>query len=242
MKQLALFNYKNKIPQWLQTLLEDKNTLIAAGVSGGKDSQALLSWFKAQNYAAKLIAVYADVGERVVWPGTKDFIEHQCAQLNVDLIVVRHQHGDLYDYILERQAKRKGEVFWMDAKSRYCTSTFKTAPISKYLRKYQTVINTTGIRALESTSRSQKSPVKYHAGTCSDYYKRMDFEAAVEQHLSKPLGRLSIDYKPIFTWNLEQVFNQCGTSVSEWQRRKAIKDDKEAAKGWPCHYAYVVGL
>lgn len=69
----------------------------------------------------------------------------------------------------------------------------------------------------------------------------MDFDAAVDQHLTKPLGRLSIDYKPIFTWNLEQVFNQCGTSTAEWQRRRAIKDDSEAVKGWNCHYAYVIG-
>lgn len=243
-QQLHLFNREryrcDKIPEWLDILLQDENTLIAVGVSGGKDSQAMLSYLTQQKYRAKLIAVYADVGERVVWLGTKDFIQHQCALLKVDLIIVKRDGGDLYDYILERKAKRNGEVFWPSAASRYCTSSFKIAPINKYLRKYQTVINATGIRALESSSRSKKSAIAYHA-TCSQHYQQRNFESAVEQHLKKPLGRLSIDYKPIFYWDLERVWQQCGHSTADWQRRRKIKSDRESTEGWNYHYAYVVG-
>ena len=69
----------------------------------------------------------------------------------------------------------------------------------------------------------------------------MSLKDAVCQHFVKPLGRLAIDWKPLFTWDLEQVWQQCSTSTFDWERRRAIKCDRAATDSWPCHYAYVVG-
>ncbi len=237
--QLKLFEAP-VIPDWLTALLESPETVLCVGISGGKDSQAVLSWICRQNYACQILAIHADVGERCEWPGTKNFIHQLCAQQKIKLEIVAHQDGDLFDYIDKRRKQRQGKVFWMSAMSRYCTSTFKTGPINKYLRKFNTVINATGIRAEESSRRSQQMPYEYHA-ICSQRYQNLSYPKAIKQHCRKPLGRLAINWKPIFDWNLEQVWNECGTSTADWERRRKIKCDQLAINGWKCHYAYVVG-
>jgi 3'-phosphoadenosine 5'-phosphosulfate sulfotransferase (PAPS reductase)/FAD synthetase len=246
MQQLKLF--KTQIPDWLDALLESPSTVLALGISGGKDSQALMRYICKQNYSCQIIAIHADVGERAEWKGTKDFIVQLCSEQNLELTIVAHPDGDLLDYILKRKEQRQGQVFWMSAKSRYCTSTFKTAPINKYSRRFNTVINATGIRAEESTNRARKPNISYHS-ICSQKYLDLPFSKAVKQHLEKPLGRLAIDWKPLFDWDLEQVWLECGTSTQEWLRRRKIECDRvaeamphrEATDGWKCHYAYVVG-
>lgn len=244
MLQTPLFDYRRPLPPYLETLLNSRDTVLALGCSGGKDSQALINHIVEQNYSAQILVVHADVGERVEWPGTKDFICHLAAEKRLELFVVKRKvkgkSQDLFDYIEQRQQTRNGDVFWMTPSIRYCTSTFKTQPINKFLRQFSTVINLTGIRALESPSRAKKSPCNHHAIT-SIHYARMSLKQAVDQHLTKPLGRLAIDWKPLFDWNLDQVWQSCGTSTKDWERRRTLKSDRLATKEWPCHYAYVVG-
>jgi tRNA(Ile)-lysidine synthase TilS/MesJ len=95
---------------WLSpTLLEvlSGGAACVVGVSGGKDSQALLMtivrWLRAQDYQGAVFAIFADLG-RAEWHQTRPFIEQLCQSLQVELVVVQWAQGDLLDLIERRQA------------------------------------------------------------------------------------------------------------------------------------------
>jgi tRNA(Ile)-lysidine synthase TilS/MesJ len=94
---------------WLSPLLLEvlaEGADCAIGVSGGKDSQATLitvvAWLRAQGYAGKIFAIFADLG-RAEWLQTRSFIERLCQSLEIELIVVQRAQGDLLDLIEQRR-------------------------------------------------------------------------------------------------------------------------------------------
>src|SRR5438045_2474696 len=79
------------------------------GLSGGKDSQALVKkfvqWYRAQGFTGRLFGIWVNLGraERTETPG---FIETLCTQLAVPLEIVRpvigEREGDLQDSLARR--------------------------------------------------------------------------------------------------------------------------------------------
>ena len=237
--QLKLFppTINNEAP--LKKLLDSKLTTLAISSSGGKDSVAMLDILYRADYRCQQLCIHADLG-LMEWAGTQEYVEQTCTERNISLVTVRAKKT-LFRYILERMRKRRGKVFWMSPQNRYCTSYMKQGPIYRHLRKYRTVINAVGIRAEESTPRRGKSPLKLNTSLCSSYYLDLTVDEAIAQHLSKPKGRLAIDWYPIFDWDTEQVWQQLGHSTEEWEERCREADDEKAIAGWRYHYAYVVG-
>ncbi|MGK7945057.1 MAG: phosphoadenosine phosphosulfate reductase family protein, partial [Microcystaceae cyanobacterium] len=249
------------IPSILTPLLANKDCLLAIGISGGKDSQAMLNYLKhlstTHNWRCKLLAIHADLG-RLEWQQTPQFVEHLCEEAGIELVVVKAK-DDLLDGWRNRYYKLKTEKnnsipFWSSAASRYCTSNYKIAPINKYLRQYQLVINAIGLRSEESTGRSKKPVLKVrNISTSSLFAKYCDLKT--KKVRESPLspedawtvwnqkgrkGRFCLDWLPIHDWELEKVWNWCGTSTSEWQRRRKLPDE-DALLGWPAHPAYALG-
>ncbi len=237
--QLQLFEPQLEHSHSLRKILNQPTTSLAISNSGGKDSVAMLDFIVKQNYPCHIFSIHADLG-LMEWTGTQEYIEQTCAERNVPLVTVRSTKS-LFRHILERYKKRQGEVFWMSPKQRYCTSYMKTIPINKYLRRYQTIVNCVGIRAKESNNRALKSPIKLNKSLCSVKYLRLGIDKAIAQHLKKPLGRLAIDYYPLFHWDLEKVWQQLGHSTTEWEERRRESNDAKALKEWRFHYAYVLG-
>ena len=80
-------------------------------ISGGKDSQALLTtftrWHREQRFPGHLFALHADLG-RAEWVETPAFVATLCAHLAIPLVVVRRTQGDLLDRLQERMQKLAG--------------------------------------------------------------------------------------------------------------------------------------
>ncbi|GHO88209.1 phosphoadenosine phosphosulfate reductase domain-containing protein [Dictyobacter formicarum] len=147
----------------------------AISVSGGKDSQALLTavvaWWRAQRYSGRLFAIFADLG-RAEWQQTRPFLAHLCQSLQVELIVVHRAAGDLLDKFEERRATLEDSApFWPSSAARYCTSDLKRSPIDQYLRSSQLVVSAEGIRAKESRARAQKPSVSLRQGISGKQYR-----------------------------------------------------------------------
>jgi 3'-phosphoadenosine 5'-phosphosulfate sulfotransferase (PAPS reductase)/FAD synthetase len=204
--------------------------VLAVGISGGKDSQALLTAVvrehRANRWPGELFAIHADLG-RAEWEQTLPHCQALCDRLGVRLVVVRREKGDLVDRWQERLEKLAGtgKPFWSSAQARYCTSDMKRGPIDKYLRQFPRVISVEGIRADESTARAKK-PV-----------------SEVRDQITTR-ERRAFTWNPLLYWNKEDVWAACGTSHFDLQRRQSLyREGREEAalSGWPCHPAYVFG-
>lgn len=243
-KQLELFS-EPKIPKELEEILMRKDCALAINISGGKDSLAMLNWVSSQhrqrNWQSNIFAIHADLG-RIEWPQTKSIVVSQANKAGVPLVVVKREKGDLIDRWKQRYEtiKKEGNTkpFWSSPSARYCTSDMKVAPIDKYLRKFPLSISCLGLRSEESSNRAKKPKLAYRKSIVSKKFKDIPIGSALNSFDGK--ARLAINWLPIHDWNLDEVWNGCGTSTEEWLRRKKL-DDKEAVKGWPAHPAYVIG-
>jgi len=156
--------------------------IVLINSSAGKDSQAMLDviYHRAveENYDLnKITVVHADLG-RVEWQGTRELAEEQANHYGLRFIAVdgRTKRGDLLQHI-----ESKG--MFPDSARRWCTSDFKTTPISTVITKLVKpfldagiygrkvwketgrkckVLNCLGIRAEESKDRAKKTPYRYN--------------------------------------------------------------------------------
>jgi tRNA(Ile)-lysidine synthase TilS/MesJ len=84
---------------------------LAVSVSGGKDSQAMLSVLKnlhrnaGGRWPGAIHAIHADLG-RAEWPQTPGHVRFMCERLGVALTVVSRPQGDLLDEIRARVVSR----------------------------------------------------------------------------------------------------------------------------------------
>jgi 3'-phosphoadenosine 5'-phosphosulfate sulfotransferase (PAPS reductase)/FAD synthetase len=113
---------------------------LAVSVSGGKDSQAMLSVLKnlhrnaGGRWPGAIHAIHADLG-RAEWPQTPGHVRFMCERLGVALTVVSRPQGDLLDEIRARVVTLGGTApAWPSAGARYCTSDQKRSQIDKVLR------------------------------------------------------------------------------------------------------------
>lgn len=127
------------IPPLIQAVLAQGADL-AASISGGKDSDAMLRFLaklhQAQGWHGHLFALFCELG-RIEWPGVTEHLHRVCAEVNVPLVklfpkrsmVDEWQHR--YETILEKQ---EDKPFWSSATARYCTDREKTQTANKFFR------------------------------------------------------------------------------------------------------------
>mgnify|MGYP001027151282 FL=1 len=148
------------------------DAVVAVGVSGGKDSQAVAlavaRHLDAIGHQGPRVLVHADLG-RVEWQDSMAVCERLAQHLGWELIVVRRAAGDMLDRWESRWTSRsqayidletvKLTLPWATPAMRFCTSELKVAPISSALRKrFPTgaIISVDGVRAQESPARAKK--------------------------------------------------------------------------------------
>ena len=162
-----------------------------------KDSDAmshhLLDLRQSEGWSGDVYMVHADLGARVEWHQTPEYVRNLAQRKGVELHVVHWKHGDLIDRIWQRYYKDPSRPCWPSAKIRYCTSDMKRGPISRWIRNtFPTgnVICSMGIRALESSARSKKETFK----------PRKDCTAPTKE-------RLVYDWLPIHDWTESDVWD-----------------------------------
>lgn len=220
---------KIKLPSKIERAL-GRGAALAISISGGKDSQALLNLLvaahRANRWPGKVFAIHADTG-RTEWPQTLSHCDKITRAVGVDLVIVRRQKGDLLDRWRERmvQLAGTGKPFWSSSKNRYCTSDLKRDPIDRYLRLFRHIISAEGVRAEESHNRAKLA--------CSQRRTRIITGS-----------RAAMTWRPIHRLTIDQVWEACGTSSADLERRREMYRlglHAEAMNGWPCHPAYVMG-
>jgi 3'-phosphoadenosine 5'-phosphosulfate sulfotransferase (PAPS reductase)/FAD synthetase len=176
-------------------VLRNGATLVLS-VSGGKDSDAmshhLLDLHQSEGWTGDVMMVHADLGSRVEWHQTPDYVRDLARRKGVRLHVVRWEHGDLIDRIWQRYYKDPSRPCWPSAQMRYCTSDLKRGPISRFLRNnFPTgnVVCAMGLRAEESHARARRQSFKL----------RTDASAPTK-------GRFVYDWLPIHDWNEADVW------------------------------------
>lgn len=235
---------------------------LALSVSGGKDSQAMVNAVLAEREAeaargtpwtGPVFMVHADLG-RAEWHQTPAFVEAEAERHGLDLVVCQRTNGDMLDRFRDRMEKLDGtgKPFWASSANRYCTSDMKRGPIDTVLRRYDNVVNVMGLRAAESTARSKKPAVALRKQITGKAFR--DSVAGVEgpsdaASIAVALrdqrdGRLAIDWNPILHWSTEDVWEACGTSTWDVERRQALAEmgrDDLAVDGFTAHPAYALG-
>lgn len=216
-----------KIPQTIQEQIE-LGAAIAISISGGKDSQALLKavteTLRGKGYGNEIFAIHAHLG-RAEWPQTLRHCRWICDQVNVPLVIVKREKGDLVDRWNERQEKLAGtgKPFWSSSAARYCTSDLKRAPINKYLRKFDRVISVEGIRAEESTARAKKPEYKIR--------KKIQTKS-----------RTAYTWNAILDWTEKQVWQSWGQDWFTLEHvRQSYKHRGFIPSWWNFHPAYGMG-
>ena len=178
---------------------------VAFGVSGGKDSSALVltvnPWLDALGHPReRRILIHADLG-RIEWPESLPWCEQLAAHSGLELVVVRRGRGDMLarweqrwsDNVRRYEELRCVTVItpWSTPAMRFCTSELKVAPITTELKRRfpgQHILNVTGIRRQESSNRA-RSPV-----------------AAPQDRLTaKRTGTSGMNWHPILEFTLDDV-------------------------------------
>lgn len=126
---------------------------IIFSVSGGKDSTAMVLWATEEELhkTNKLYFVFADTGweHRDVYEYVYGTLQKLCEKVGTF-----HEVG--YPGGMEALVLKKGAFPWR--RGRFCTENLKTHPIRDFIRALNCnplPINAVGIRAAESTARSQ---------------------------------------------------------------------------------------
>lgn len=146
-------------------------------------------------------------------------------------------------------ALRDPAPFWPSSDSRYCTSDQKRGPIDTHLRTAEVVISAEGVRGDESRDRAKKPVLEVRKSitaksTVAKARNLAGMTPARALAAREPGKRVALNWRPLFHWSEEDIWQACGTSLIELQRRRALyKAGQEAAAldGWPAHPAYVFG-
>lgn len=190
--------------------------LILVNTSAGKDSQATMD-VVAEHAAAtgvsdRVVAVHADLGPRIEWPGTTELAAEHAAHYGFPFEVVRNRvWGDLLDRI---EARGK----WPDKKNRYCTSEFKTAQVRILMTalvrlrraawglspngtagRVVRILDVLGMRAEESDDRARRLPFRHDAAASN-----------TKRHVD--------EWLPIHTWTVDEVWarNEAAGTRHHW--------------------------
>lgn len=180
------------------------DTPVAIGVSGGKDSSAVVvatvEYLDHIGHAGPRILIHADLGV-TEWKASLPMCELLADKFRMEFVVVKRPQGDM----MERWEQRwhdnceryrtlscvKLILPWSTPEMRFCTSELKIDQICRYLKnRFQgkTIISVNGIRREESDNR-EKAPVS----------KAQPKLAGVKTRTT------GFDWHPIIEWKLEEV-------------------------------------
>lgn len=229
----------NLTPEIIDLLNRGDVAALVASISGGKDSDALIIWLRwaVEHYGwnVPLIALHCDVG-RMEHPETLEHC-HQVAAQYADAFHVVKKSQDLIDAMWQRHETRPEVPPFPSAAARYCTAGWKRAETDVWIRQQfpgdATVIVAMGLRNEESRARSKKPDCWDRDSTAPTRNRRV------------------IDWLPIRTFTLEDVWSTIGYSLSEledlqaqWQHAKSIGDTGQMnalIAGFKAHVAYLRG-
>ena len=161
---------------------------IAIGVSGGKDSTALLVW-ALENSDEEIIPIFADTG----WehPLTYEYLDYLEDELGVKIIRLHsRKYKDLLDLI------RKKKIF-PSPRIRICTYELKIKPLAEFLRENNIDQYWSGVRRDESSARKIRY-VNVNAERCYPAYKF--------SHEYRKSEKICFRY-PILEWSKRDVLN-----------------------------------
>jgi 3'-phosphoadenosine 5'-phosphosulfate sulfotransferase (PAPS reductase)/FAD synthetase len=131
---------------------------------------------------------------------------------------------------------------WPTATQRYCTADQKRDQIVKAHRKYELVIAAQGMRAEESPRRAKMTAVTVAARVTAKALTELTSEQALD---AKTDGqRLALDWLPLHEWTEADVWEACGTTLGDVNRRRELYKSgrhEEALHGFVGHPAYVFG-
>lgn len=193
-------------------------TALVVSISGGKDSQVMLKRLAEAKHeygwTMPIIAWHANVG-RMEHPESEPFCMLEAAKYADDFVVCQKEQ-DLMDAMHQRAITRPDAPPFPSAACRYCTAGWKRAECDKWIRAaYPSdalVIVAEGMRNQESTSR-RKKPDCWERGATA-----------------VTLNRNVIDWLPIRTWLLDEVWADIGYTMAEL---KDIQNRHRAA--WDAH-------
>ncbi|MEW2248569.1 phosphoadenosine phosphosulfate reductase family protein [Streptomyces sp. NPDC006975] len=174
--------------------------LVVLNSSGGKDSQAMVSYvagLAAQVGALdKIVVVHCDLG-RVEWSGTRELAELHARHYGLRFEVRSREQGDLLQQVEERS-------MWPSASVRYCTAYHKRDVVRQVIRSFDDlytgfwrrgiVLDCLGIRAAESSKRKRKLPLTQDSALTTR-------------------GRSVFTWLPLHAWSDEQVWQQIAESA-----------------------------
>ena len=196
-------NRSIQIPSEVQALLE-RGAPIVIGTSGGKDSLAVASAIKRHlpDHPGGLLLIHADLGS-VEWEDSWPSCQRMSEGLGIELVSCTRPAGGLmsrwesrWQSSIRRYCAMETVAVvlpWSTPAMRFCQSETKVDPITSFIKKRygkQPILNVTGVRGEESTSRA-KQPA------CSPVAKL-------------PPGSLS--WRPIHHWLLQDVWDEIAES------------------------------
>ncbi|MCI0731014.1 MAG: phosphoadenosine phosphosulfate reductase family protein [Chloroflexi bacterium] len=233
-----------------------------------------------EGWTNAIAALHMDL-KRAEWRESLPHADRIAAENGLPLIVTTRPQGDLVAEIEDRMRKLQdtGRPFWPSAAQRYCTADQKRGPAdvvyrasapfwpsaaSRYCtahnktnqadREYRAtaagvVISAEGIRAQESPTRAKKQCVHLRKQITAKRLRDMDVAQALANRQAGE--RVAINWYPLFAWDIEMVWQACGTSSADLARRQEMyregrrRGDRAmmlaALAGWPAHPAYVYG-
>jgi len=111
------------------------------------------------------------------------------------------------------------------------------------------VICAQGMRAAESPGRARRPILAIEPRATAKRLKHLEPAEAIANR--RPNERVVLNWQPIHHLTDAEVWEACGTSVTELEYRRAayrrfltsksVADLETAVLGWPCHVAYVYG-
>lgn len=180
---------------------------ILINTSAGKDSQAMTDVIcrraAIEGLIDRVVAVHCDLGEEE-WAGSKELAEEHARFYGIRFETVKRKQGGIRQHTLDRHEKLKADgrtdvAPWPSSEQRWCTSDLKRGQVSTLLTKLAKehqaagrrgpcrILNCMGMRAAESTTRTQLKPFK------------------LDKRESNGRRRVHT-WLPIFEWSLEQVW------------------------------------
>lgn len=195
----------------IDMLLKQK-TVVAVGVSGGKDSVACLiavhRYLDSIGFEGPRCAVHADLGT-VEWEQSLIKCQEVADKLGWKLEIVQRAAGGMMERWLKRWENNVERYIdlscvqlilpWSTPSMRFCTSELKAAPIRSHLKRTYpefNILNATGVRRQESSNRAKMPVAKF-------------------EPLSARRGFEAYQWNPIIEWEVDAVWDAISSEELE---------------------------
>lgn len=226
--------------------LRDRGALFAVSHSGGKDSQAALIAVRKVVPDSQIVVVHAPL-RHVEWEGSAEVARKETPRGRPFLLAEKYDlHGEEV-WLLERVVQKRK---WPNAANRWCTSEWKSGPISREIRKYADehghtlIVEVWGLRAEESAKRALQPPLsrsKHHGvrsvvlGSPREWYVWLPIKWSSTDGVFDSIERSG--KKPLWTYQEGMTRASCALCVLA-----SLADLRTAARLAPDIYALYVAI